>query len=314
MKAIRIIFGVIILSCSQARKQGITIDYCGQKPPVENAELFAPGMISTNAFEHSAPAFSPDGKTVLWSIMKMPSYHTSILEMNYENGKWSSPHSPSFSDSTANDTYPCFSRDGKQLYFSSNRMATIDDTSVKGNRIWKVENNGNSWGTPTLLDTVVSKGGEYASSVAENGNLYFTFGPHRSPDWNIHKSERDNNNYSSPTVLNFNSTGYEDGPCVAPDESYIIFESQRPESIDSSIDLFICFKNNDGQWSKPKNMGPKINSSFSERFSRVSPDGKYLFFGSNRNQSEKQTGFDIFWIDAGIIEDLKKDTTLNSIK
>jgi Tol biopolymer transport system component len=310
MKGIHIIFVVTIFSCSQANKEEITIDYCGQKPPGENAELFAPGIISTNAFEHSAPAFSPDGKTVLWSIMKMPSYHMSILEMNYVIGKWSSPHSPSFSDSTANDVYPCFSTDGKQLYFSSNRMATINDTSVKGNRIWKVEKNENGWGTPTLLDTPVSKGGEYASSIAENGNLYFTFGPHRSPDWNIHKSEKDNNKYSSPIILNFNSTGYEDGPCVAPDESYIIFESQRPESIDSSIDLFICFKKKDGQWSKPKNMGPKINSSSSERFSRVSPDGKYLFFGSNRNQLEKQTGFDIFWIGAKIIEELKKDTNL----
>ena len=314
MKAISILFVVFTFSCGQADKKEISIDYFGQKPPVQNAELFAPGMISTNAFEHSAPAFSPDGKTVLWAIMEMPSYHTSILEMNYENGKWSSPHSPSFSDSTANEVYPCFSTDGKQLYFSSSRMATIADTSMKGNRIWKVEKNEYGWGTPTLLDTSVSKGSEYASSVAENGNLYFTFGPFRSPDWNIHKSEKDNNKYASPTILNFNSTGYEDGPCVAPDETYIIFESQRPESIDSSIDLFICFKNKNGQWSKPKNMGQKINSSFSERFSRVSPDGKYLFFGSNRNQSDKQTGFDIFWIDAGIIKELNKDITPESIK
>lgn len=290
------------------------MDYFGQKPPAENAELFAPGMISTNAFEHSAPAFSPDGKTVLWAIMEMPSYQTNILEMNYANGSWSSPHSPSFIDSAANEVYPCFSTDGNQVFFSSNRRQPKDYTSVKGNRIWKVEKNDTSWGTPTLLDTLVSKGGEYASSVAENGNIYFTFGPHRSPDWNIHKSEKHNKKYSNPTILNFNSTGYEDGPFIAPDESYIIFESQRPESIDSSIDLFICFKNSEGQWSRPKNMGPKINSSFSERFSRVSPDGKYLFFGSNRNQSEKQKGFDIFWIDAGIIEELKKDTPFKSIK
>lgn len=307
MKAINFIFVVMIFSCNLTNDQKINIDYFGQKPPVENAELFAPGIISTNSFEHSAPSFSPDGKTVLWAIMKMPSYHTSILEMNYENGKWSSPHSPSFSDSTANEVYPSFSPDGKQLYFSSSRKTGINDSSVKGNRIWKVEKRLNSWSTPILLDTLISKGGEYASSVAENGNLYFTFGPHRSPDWNIHKSENSNNQYSHPTILAFNSTGYDDGPFVAPDESYIIFESERRESINGSIDLFICFKNKDGQWSKPKNMGPKINSSFSERFSRVSPDGRYLFFGSNRNQTEKQPGFDIFWIDAKIIDELKTD-------
>ena len=119
-------------------------------------------------------------------------------------------------------------------------------------------------------------------------------------------AQNNNSKYSKPTKLNFNGNGYEDGPFVAPDESYIIFESQRPESVNGSIDLFICFKNKDGEWNKPKNMGPKINTSFSERFSRVSPDGKYLFFGSNRNQTAPQQGFDLYWIDAGIIEELKK--------
>ena len=307
MKAINLIFAVMIVACNQGSDQKVVIDYFGQKPPVGNAELFAPGIISTNSFEHSAPSFSPDGKTVLWTIMRMPAYHTIILEMNYENGKWSQPHSPSFSDSSVNEVYPSFSPDGKQLYFSSSRKSSINDTSVKGNRLWKVEKIKNGWSTPLLLDTLVSKGGEYASSLAENGNLYFTFGPHRSPDWNIHKAEKNKDKYSTPTILNFNSTGYEDGPFVAPDESYIIFESQRPESSNGSTDLFICFKNKEGQWSKPKNMGPKINSLFSERFCRVSPDGKYLFFGSNRNQTEQQQDFDIFWIDAGIIKELKKE-------
>lgn len=308
MKAINLILVVLIFSCNQTSKQEISINYFGQKPPGDTTELFAPGIISTDAFEHSAPSFSPDGKTVLWAVMKMPSYHTSILEMNYENEKWSAPHSASFSDSTVNEVYPSFSPGGKQLYFSSDRKQTIRDTSIKGNRLWKVEKNENGWGVPMLLDIIVSGGGEYASSVAENGNLYFTYGPHRSPDWNIHQSKKNNNSYSKPVILPLNNTGYEDGPFIAPDESYIIFESERPESINGSIDLFICFKNKDKQWNKPKNMGSKINSSFSERFCRVSPDGNYLFFGSNRNQTEKQPGFDIFWIKAGIIEELKKDT------
>jgi Tol biopolymer transport system component len=308
MKAISLIFVVTFFSCGQANEKKINIDYLGQKPPLEKAELFARGIISTSSFEHSAPAFSPDGKTVLWTIMEMPTYHAMILELRFENGKWSSPFSPSFSDSTANDIYPSFSHDGKQLYFSSTRRASIHDTVVKANRLWKVERNEKGWGIPILLDTIVSKGGEFASSVTESGSLYFTYGPQRSPDWNILKSEKNNNKYSKPVVQTFNSTGYEDGPFVAPDESYIIFESERPESMNGSIDLYICFKDKDGKWGKPKNMGIKVNSSFSERFARVSPDGNYLFFGSNRNQTEKQPGFDIFWIDTRLIEELRKDT------
>ena len=163
MKAINLILAVILFACNESSDQKAVIDYFGQKPPGENAELFAPGIISTSSFEHSAPSFSPDGKTVLWAIMKMPGYHTIILEMNCENNKWATPHSPSFSDSTANEVYPSFSPDGKYLYYSSSRKTSSSDTSIKGNRLWKVEKNKNGWGTPMLLDTVVSKGGEYAS-------------------------------------------------------------------------------------------------------------------------------------------------------
>ena len=311
MKAINLIFVATVIACNQSGDQKVGIDYLGQQPPVDSAALFAPGVISTSSYEHSAPAFSPDGKTALWTVMKMPSYHTMLLEMNYENGKWSSPHSPSFTDTAANTVYPSFSPDGKHLYFSSDRKLSMNDTSIKGNRLWKVERNENGWAAPILLDTVVSKGGEYASSVADNGNLYFTYGPHRSPDWNIYISEKAADKFSKPTRLSINSAGYEDGPFISPDESYLIFESDNGENIKGGTDLFISFKNKDGQWSKPKNMGSKINTSYFERFARVSPDGKYLFFGSNRNQTEAQRGFDIFWIDAGVIEQLRNDDKQN---
>jgi len=304
MNAIVLLSALVIFYIETSGQRG-SIDYFGQRPPADSAELFAKGLISTNISEHSSPVFSPDGKTVLWTIMKMPSYRTMILEMNYENGKWSSPHTPAFSDTSANEVYPSFSPDGSQLYFSSNRKTEKTDTSIKGNRLWRVETKVNGWGIPVLLDSVISKGGEYASSISQSGNLYFTFGRFRSADWNILLSEKRNSLYSSPTRLALNGAGYEDGPFVAPDERYIIFESQRPESMNGSIDLFICFKNKEGQWSEPKNMGAKINSSFSERFARVSPDGQFLFFGSNRSQTEIAKDFDIFWIDAKIIEELR---------
>ena len=297
---------VTIISCREVNEQNIIIDYFGQPPPRDTAQLFAQGIISTSSLEHSAPVFSPDGKTVLWSIMKMPGYHMVILEMNNYDGKWSSPHTPLFSDTLANEVYPSFSPDGKQLYFSSDRIASKSVTNTIGNRLWKVARNGKDWGIPVLLDTIISKGGEYACSISETGDLYFTFGAQRSRDWNILRSKNNNGTYDPPVKLDLNSPGYEDGPFVAPDESYLIFESDRPGSIGGSTDLFICFKNKDGQWSEPKNMGDKINSSSHERFARVSPDRKFLFFGSNRNQTETTPGFDIFWIDAKIIEELRK--------
>jgi hypothetical protein len=102
-----------------------------------------------------------------------------------------------------------------------------------------------------------------------------------------------------------NTIGYEDGPYISPDEDYLIFESTRPEGIEGSHDLYITFKDNAGAWKTPINMGPKINSAGMERFPRVSPDGKYLFFASNRDQSQGKVGFDIYWIDAKVIQELR---------
>jgi 7,8-dihydropterin-6-yl-methyl-4-(beta-D-ribofuranosyl)aminobenzene 5'-phosphate synthase len=47
--------------------------YLGQEPPGATPKAFAPGVISTSNLEHSAPAFSPDGREVYWSLWKRPS-------------------------------------------------------------------------------------------------------------------------------------------------------------------------------------------------------------------------------------------------
>jgi hypothetical protein len=149
------------------------------------------------------------------------------------------------------------------------------------------------------------KGFEYAHSNSKKGTIYFS--SRRLGSFDIFSANWVDHKFQRPKLLEngINTSGYEDGPFIAPDESYLIFESQRPEGIEGSIDLFICFKQKDGRWSHPKNMGPKINTKYSERFARVSPDGKYLFFGSNRRQLTDNLYYDIYWIDAKVIDELK---------
>jgi Tol biopolymer transport system component len=294
----QILLAQFIFCSSQLVAQKRTeINYFNERPITQNAKIFAEGIISNIEIQHSAPAFSPDGKKVLWAIMKMPSYQMQMLEMNNEHGGWSSPQSPTISDSLADFSFPNFSTQGKTLFFSSNKRIDKNDSLVKGNRLWCVELNNGVWGKPRLVKALENIDGIFANSVAQNGNLYFTHGPHRSPDWNIFFCNEKKD--LAPIPLSINTKNYEDGPYISPKEKYLIFESNRPGSIEGSIDLFISFKKR-RKWTEPINMGTKINTGFSERFARVSPDGKYLFFGSNRNGN-----FDVFWIDASIIKELK---------
>ena len=310
---IRLLFVPIILLAAACTAQKNTtsamIQYPDAMPAGDTARMFARGTISTDEFEHSAPIFSPDGKTVLWSTIELPSWKARIWEMNYADGKWSSPHFASFIDTNANQVYPNFSPDVKTVYFSSDRMLPSGVRPTTGNRLWTVEKTATGWSNPQPLDSAISAGGDYATSVANNGNLYFIHGAFRSKDWNIFLSKKNGSTMTKPQALAaINSEGYEDGVFIAPDESYLIFESDRPGGIDSSIDLYISFKQINGDWGKPVNMGPKINSPVSERFSRVSPDGKYLFFGSNRRKVNGNTNFDIYWISASIIDELRRNS------
>lgn len=296
---------ITVLSCIACGTKSVDINYLGQKPPGLTAELFAPEILGTNANEHSAVAFSPDGSLVLWAVMDRQ-YKGRLFEMKYENGLWSKPSSPAFADTTSDDYNPSFSADGKTLFFSSRRKAPASYPEGRGNRIWSVLKTPDGWGVPEPIDTTVSKSQEFGHSVTKNKTLYFASTPGK-PNVNLYRAEFINGRYTEPVLLpaTINSNGYEDGPCIAIDESYLIFESSR-ESVDGSLDLFIVFKNSDGQWGTPVTMGPAINTENYERFARVSPDGKYLFFASDRNKAPGRFGYDMYWIDAKIIDDLRQ--------
>jgi hypothetical protein len=91
-------------------------------------------------------------------------------------------------------------------------------------------------------------------------------------------------------------------PFIAPDESYLIWDSEREEGFGDS-DLYISFRQKDGTWGPAINMGDKVNSKRWDAYASVTPDGKYLLF--NRGMDDNNDNVDIYWVDAQIIENLR---------
>ena len=90
-------------------------------------------------------------------------------------------------------------------------------------------------------------------------------------------------------------------PFIAPDESYILWDSKRDDGYGGS-DIYVSFRQENGSWGTAINLGDKVNTSTSHRGGYVTPDGKYLFF----NGPDSSTGKgDVFWVDAQIIENLR---------
>jgi Tol biopolymer transport system component len=71
---------------------------------------------------------------------------------------------------------------------------------------------------------------------------------------------------------------YEAGVFVAPDESYILFDSNRAGGL-GNADIYRSDRRSSG-WSTPQNLGAPINSAALETSATVSPDGKTLYFAS----------------------------------
>lgn len=87
-------------------------------------------------------------------------------------------------------------------------------------------------------------------------------------------------------------------PFIAPDESYLIWDSEREGGYGGS-DLYIRFRKKDDSWGPAINMGDKVNSNKDDFYASVTSDGKYILF--NRGIDDKEN-IDIYWVDAQIIE------------
>ena len=103
--------------------------------------------------------------------------------------------------------------------------------------------------------------------------------------------------FLSPEILpkEINTDRYEADVFVAPDESYLIFCAIRRDGLGRG-DLYISFKDENGNWTQAKNMGTAINSENHELCPFVSRDGKYFFYTSNQ---------DIYWVSTEIFEGYK---------
>jgi len=268
--------------------------------------LFAPGIISTGK-EHSAAMFTPDGNEV-WFGRLLPAR---VYYMERIENRWTEPTAAPFCD-TCTLLYPVLSSDGNRIFFSSHRSIERRGERLPGSgfHIWVAERTAGRWSEPKRLDSTVNYGQRHScGSVAINGDLYFTsVVDDRSMD--VFCSRLVEGSYTEPENLTrINSPTPDHSPFVAPDGSYLIFSSFRGGL--GRSDLFISFRKADGTWSEPKSMGSRINSPYKDEYPFVTPDGKYLFFNSNRPSTLNQRPIEdgpgnIYWVSTSVIETLKK--------
>lgn len=297
----------IVISAQHKDSPKLNGQYLGQKPPGMTPEIFAPAFVSTKEYGELNAVFTKNGNEFYFSRRGVPDKYSTIMVTRQVNGSWSDPEPVNFSG-IKDDIDLFITTDGKSMIFCSYQGKSSDVKSYPNHDFWISNRIAERWSSPMpFANEAVSEYEDYFPVVTSNGNLYFN-SQRGGPGTNdIYISKYLNGKYTEAEKLPgpINTQYREFDAFVNQDEVLMIFSSEKPGGYGRS-DLYISLKKNNGSWSEPYNLGKSVNSEFSEYAATITPDGKYLFFTSNRNGSE-----DIFWFSTNIIEELKSKINQN---
>jgi OOP family OmpA-OmpF porin len=190
-----------------------------------------------------------------------------------------------------NEIAPTISPDGKTLYFS--RVSHPQNThGTKGSQdIWYSELRNDTWTMARKLPAPLNKE-DYNSlySITPDGNTLLIKGAYKNGAYETRgfsTSKKTARGWAAPNKIDIPgyakiSKGQFDCGYLSTDGKTLVmsFSEKKNSKVD---DLYVSFKQKDGSWSKPLNLGPEINSEeFTETTPFLAPDGVTLYFSSDR--------------------------------
>ncbi|HET8946203.1 MAG TPA: hypothetical protein VFQ07_04410, partial [Candidatus Polarisedimenticolia bacterium] len=149
------------------------------------------------------------------------------------------------------------------------------------------------WSEPRNLGPPVnSNGNEWLPRLAKNGTLYFgSDRPGGLGATDLYRSRSAGGKFLEPQNLGpaVNSAADEYEPCIAADESFLVFMASGRPDTQGYGDLYLS-EQKDGVWTEARRLGPAINGPGLEISPYVTPDGTRFFFSSARRAPDVPPG------------------------
>jgi hypothetical protein len=257
-------------------------------PAAAAPEIYGAGVFSTGAWDFFV-AFTPDQRRALFCRADDKFVHFDIYETRLDaRGHWSAPVKPRFAARWSNAD-PHISPDGGRVFFISNRPISANAFGAEReiHDIWTATLGADGeWSDAERLPAPVNDltTDRWSPAIAASGNLYFGAelpgGLGGDDLWVVRKA---GDGYLPPENLGdaINTAGREVEPWIAPDESYLIFSGLRRTDSLGGYDLYLS-ERVDGGWTPARRLPEPINSPAGDFNQSVSPDGRWLYFSSNR--------------------------------
>lgn len=220
----------------------------------------------------------------------------SFYESRRTEEGWKTAHSivGNINSEAFNEGSHCISLDGKHLFFAGcNRPDGLGSCDI-----YVSKNVNGEWSSPHNLGAPINtKGWESQPAISADGRtLYFvSTRPGGYGGTDIWKSELlDNGSWSTPVNLGpeINTPYNESSPYIHPDNKTLYFASDGWPGFGQK-DIFSSQMDSTGSWSRPKNLGPEVNSYTNQNDFQLNLDGKSAFLAS---ENENHT-YNIYFVE-----------------
>jgi outer membrane protein OmpA-like peptidoglycan-associated protein len=196
---------------------------------------------------------------------------------------------------------PIISPDGKELYFTRinhpDNIHRKDDKIIKQD-IWHTQKRGKTWNAPQNLGTPLNDEEDNAvTCISADGKTLFVLNAYSKTGKTkvgLSKSRRTINGWSYPEKIlidDFQALSHDeivDGTkiektytefSITPDEKVIVMGLKRSQTY-GERDIYASFRQSNGSYSRPRSLGPVINTADMEGSPFLAADTKTLYFMS----------------------------------
>jgi tetratricopeptide (TPR) repeat protein len=138
----------------------------------------------------------------------------------------------------------------------------------------------------------------FPTSISSDGRELYIYRQGADYDGNIFVTRRDKNDKWSNLVRlndNINTKYWESHATISHDGKKLYFTSNRKGSYggERGLDIYVSERDSTGDWGPAKNLGPNINTVYSEESPFLGKDDKTLFFSSRGHLNIG--GYDVFY-------------------
>ncbi|KYG73066.1 OmpA family protein [Roseivirga echinicomitans] len=200
--------------------------------------------------------------------------------------------------SSFDEQNPVLTPDGKRMYFVRSGHARNQGGVIDRGDIWYSDKTEKGWSLAKHAGSTINHTGlnGVVGFSADGERIYLL--NYKDSEGNLHKgiamAEWVMDHWSVPQPLDIryfaNNSEYISGS-ISPDEKVMILSYKSYDTFGNE-DLYVTFKESNGSWSQPENLGADINTEGEEWSPYLAPDLKTLYFSSNG--FEGQGGRDIF--------------------